>query len=317
MPHRNAAVYAAIAGNLAVAAVKFTAAAMFGSSAILAEAFHSVVDTGNDALLLLGERRSRRPPDENHPLGHGQELYFWSFIVAIVIFAIGAGFSIFEGISRLLHPGSSDESSWNYVVLLFAALFEGGSLIVGYRQFRKNARGRSSWRILRESKDPSVFSVVLEDTAALIGIVIAFAGIWLSRRFGNPAFDAAASIAIGCLLSLVSLVLIREIRGLLLGEAMGREAIEDIRRIARSCKGVVEVSRPLTLYFGPNVILLAMDVEFSSELIAGDVIRTVDQIENSIRRGYPKIQRIYIEAEALSGKRANAGDFSLPQQPAS
>ncbi len=305
MSHPNRAVYAAIAGNVAVAAVKFIAAAVSGSSAILAEAFHSVVDTGNDALLLLGRHRSNRPPDADHPLGHGQELYFWSFIVAILVFAVGAGFSFYEGVSRILHPGPLEKSIWNYAVLLFAALFEGGSLVVGYRQFRQNARGRSSWQLLRESKDPAVFSIVLEDTAALAGIALAFTGIWLSNRFANPVFDSAASIGIGCLLTVVSLILIRESRGLLLGEAMGKAATENIRRIVRSCEGVIEVSRPVTLYFGPDVILLAVDVEFASDLTAGDVIRAVDRIEDSIHHQYPKIRRIYIEAEALRGKHPN------------
>jgi cation diffusion facilitator family transporter len=302
--HSNKAVYAAIAGNVAVAAVKFTAAVLFGSSAILAEAFHSVADTGNDALLLFGRHRSNRPPDEQHPLGYGQELYFWSFIVAILVFAIGGGFSIYEGGYRILHPGTPEHSFWNYVVLALAALFEGGSLVVGYRQFRKSANGRSSWRLFRDSKDPAVFSVVLEDTAAMIGIAIAFIGIWLARHFANPVFEGAASIAIGCLLTVESLLLIRESRGLLLGEAMSKHAIDDIRQITRSCKGVSAVNRPLTLYFGPDVILLAMEVEFDSSLNAGEVIQTVDRIESSIRGPYPKIRRIYIEAEALRGKQA-------------
>jgi len=294
------AVYAAIAGNVAVAAVKFVAAALSGSSAMMAEAFHSVVDTGNDGLLVLGRHRSRRPPDVEHPMGHGQELYFWSFIVGILIFAVGAGFSIFEGISRVLHPGRLEDPTWNYVVLGFAALFEGSSLMVGYREFRKEARGRSSWRTLRESKDPPTFSVVLEDTAALAGIALAFGGIWLAHRFSQPVFDGAASIGIGCVLAIVSILLIRESRGLLIGETMGREAVEYIRRIAQECEGVAAVNRPLTLYFGPEFILLALEVEFSPDLNGNEIPTTVHQIEEAVRRKYPKIRRIYIEAEALN-----------------
>jgi cation diffusion facilitator family transporter len=295
------AVYAAIAGNVAVAAVKFIAAAVSGSSVMFAEAIHSVVDTGNDSLLVFGRHRSRRPADADHPVGHGQELYFWSFIVAILVFAVGAGFSLYEGISRMIHPGRLEDPRWNYIVLGLAALFEGGSLVVGYRQFRREARGRSWWRLLRESKDPPTFSVVLEDTAALIGIAFAVAGIWLAHHFGNEVFDAAASIAVGCLLTAVSILLIRESKGLLLGEAMSRAATEDIRRIAQNCPGVAGANRPLTLYFGPEFILLALEVEF---LPGVEVATAIDRIEAAIRGKYPKIRRIYIEAEALSRSHA-------------
>ncbi len=302
MANSNKAVYAAIGGNLAVAAVKFAAAGLSGSSAMLAEAFHSVVDTGNDALLLLGRKRSRRPPDTDHPLGYGQELYFWSFVVAILVFAVGAGFSLYEGISRILNPGALEDPLWNYIVLGLAAVFEGTSLWIGYRQFRSEARGRSLWRTLRESKDPPTFSVVLEDSAALVGIAIAFVGIWLAQQSANPVFDGAASVAIGGLLGIVSIILARESKGLLLGEAMGPQASDDIRRIAQQCEGVTAANRPLTLYFGPDFILLAIEVEFSSRLSSTELTATVDRIEGAVRRKYPKIQRIYIEAEALAGR---------------
>lgn len=300
MAHADKAVYAAMAGNIAVAAVKFTAAGLSGSSAMLAEAVHSVVDTGDNALLLLGRRRSRRPPDEDHPVGHGQELYFWSFVVAIMVFAVGAGFSLYEGVTRILHPGDLESPLWNYLVLSMAAVFEGTSLAVGYRQFRKEAGDRSLWQTLRESKDPPTFSVVLEDSAALVGIAMAFLGIWLSQVFRDPVFDGAASLAIGCLLTAVSIVLARESKGLLLGEAMARQAREDIRRIVRECDGVSAAQLPLTLYFGPQFILLAIKVEFARHLTGQEVTATVALIEAAIRDRYPKIQRIYIEAGSLT-----------------
>jgi cation diffusion facilitator family transporter len=293
------AVYAALAGNIGVAVVKFIAALSSGSSAMLAETFHSVVDSGNGALLLLGRHRSRRPPDDNHPLGHGQELYFWSFIVAVMVFAVGAGFSLYEGISRILHPAKVEDPMWSYIVLALSALFEGSSLIVGVKQFRKEANGRSLWRTLRESKDPPTFSVVLEDSAALVGIAFAFIGLLLARLFDNSLFDGAASVAIGCLLTVVSMVLIRESHDLLMGEAMSRKASDDIRRIARACRGVSEVDRPLTLYFGPEFILVALDVGFSPDLNSRDLAAVVDHIESAVRHKYPNVGRIYIEAASL------------------
>lgn len=300
------AVYAAIVGDVAVAAAKFTAALFTGSSAMLAEAFHSVVDTGDDVLLLWGQHRSRRPADSDHPLGHGQELYFWSFVVSILIFAVGAGFAMYEGITRILRPGVMESATWNYSVLGIAAVFEAGSLAVGYHQFRSEMRGRSLWRTLHESKNPPVFTVVLEDTAALVGLAIAFLGIWLAHRFHRPEFDGGASVLIGVLLAVVSIVLARESKSLLLGEAMSGEAREEIQRMVQQCDGVVQASRPLTLYFGPEYILVAIDVEFAAGLAGGQLTGTVDRIERSIRQRYPKVQRIFIEAEAISaaGPRA-------------
>ncbi len=266
---------------------------------MLAEAFHSVVDTGDDVLLLWGRFRSRRPADADHPLGHGQELYFWSFVVAVLIFAVGAGFALYEGISRIRNPEALGSPTWNYAVLAIAGLFEGGSLLVGYRYFRSESRGRSLWQTLHESKDPPVFTVVLEDTAALIGIAVAFLGIWLAEHFQRPDFDGAASIAIGLLLTAVSVVLARESKSLLVGEAMGVKAREEICRIVTACDGVVQANRPLTLYFGPDFILLAIEVEFAPGLGGAALTGAVDRIEQSVRQRFPKIQRIYIEAEAI------------------
>jgi cation diffusion facilitator family transporter len=221
-----------------------------------------------------------------------------------MVVAVGAGFSLYEGISRLLHPAKVENPMWSYIVLALSALFEGSSLIVGVKQFRKEANGRSLWRTLRESKDPPTFSVVLEDSAALIGILLAFVGLLLARIFDNSLFDGAASIAIGCLLTVGSLLLIRESRDLLMGEAMSRQASDDIRRIARSCGGVSEVDRPLTLYFGPEFILVALDVGFSPDLNSRDLATVVDRIESAVREKYPNVRRIYIEAASLGRCRS-------------
>jgi cation diffusion facilitator family transporter len=274
---------------------------------MLAEAFHSVADTGNDALLLLGRKRSRRPADAEHPFGHGQELYFWTFIVAIVVFAAGAGFSIFEGITRILNPTRPESAKWNYVVLAAAAVFEGSSLMVGFRQFRKEAHGRPLWRTLRNSKDPTIFSVVMEDSAALIGIGIAFAGIWLAARFHTSFYDGLASILIGLLLTAVAGVLARESKGLLVGEAMDPGEVDELVRIVKSCQGVEQARRPLTMYFGPDRVLLAIDVQFEPGLSADAVAEAVDRIESAIRRRDPRIQRIFIEAESIRATAPTRG----------
>lgn len=302
MSGSNKAVVAAIAGNIAVCVIKFIAATATGSSTMLAESFHSVADSCNDSFLLLGKKRSSRPSDHAHPFGYGQELYFWSFLLAIVVFAVGAGFSFYEGISRLLHPIPLENPMWNYVVLSLAALFEGASLVVGYRQFRLEAGSRTFWRTLRESKDPSTFSVVLEDGAALIGLAIAFAGIWAAEHFGQPVYDGVASILIGILLTAVSVVLARESKGLLLGEALDANDVHKLRELVEQCEGVERSAYPLTMYFGPEQILAAIDVQFASDLSAGGVAQTVNRIESAVRQHNGKIRRIFIEARSFASK---------------
>lgn len=294
------AVYAAMAGNTAVAITKFIAALASGSSAMLAEAFHSTVDTGNSSLLLLGRRRSKRPADAAHPFGHGQELYFWTFIVAIMIFAVGAGFSMYEGITHLMHPSAPEDPTWNYVVLGLAAVFEGASLYVALKQFSLEAHGQSLWQEFRQGKDPTTFSVVFEDFAALLGIAVALIGIYLAHRYQNPAFDAAGSITIGAILATVAILLARESRGLLLGEAMTSSDREEICRIAARDRDVERVNSPLTMYFGPQTILLAIEVEFAPGLSSAEITGAIDRVERSVSERFPKVKHIFIEAQAIS-----------------
>ena len=299
MAESRIAIYAALAGNAAVAITKGLAAGITGSSAMLSESIHSAVDTGNEALLLVGKRRSARPPDEAHPFGHGQELYFWTLIVSLVIFAGGGAVSCYEGILRLLNPSPPESSIWNYIVLGLAGIFEGASLYIGLRQFRRAYPGQPFWTVVRRSKDPTIFTVVFEDSAALVGLVFAFLGVYLSGRFGTSAFDATASILIGLLLMGVAVILVRESKGLLTGEAADREVQRGIRGILESDRDVVAANPPLTIYFGPETILLAAEIEFSDRLTAVQIGSAIDRLEAAVRSQYPKVKRIFIEAESI------------------
>ena len=301
-------VYVAIAANVAIALCKYVAAFATGSAAMLAEAFHSTADSCNELLLLVGIRRSERPPDELHPFGHGKELYFWSLIVAIVIFGLGGGLSLHDGISRLLHPVPATNPHWNYLVLGFAAIFEGYSWIVSRRELK--ARGRrhrqSIWRVIRASKDPTVFTVFLEDSAALIGMAIAFVGIFLSQRLNNPYWDAGASLLIGLVLIGVAIVLANESRELLLGERAHLAQVRKVRNIIQSEPSVREVGDLFTLQFGPDQILLAVSIHFDPNLRVRDLEPTIERLERKIQKEEPAIKRIFIEAEALKKKKRAA-----------
>jgi cation diffusion facilitator family transporter len=288
---------------LVIAVAKFVAALVTGSSAMLAEAIHSLVDTGNELLLLLGIERSKRPADPLHPFGHGKELYFWSLIVAILLFGLGAGMSIYEGISHLEHPVEIRDPTWNYVVLGVALLAEGTSWTIALRKLLENRRaGQSLWRTLRTSKDPTVYTVLAEDSAALAGIGIAFLGVLLGHQLRNPHLDGLASIAIGVTLATVAGYLVLESRDLLIGESAEADVVESVRALAQANPAVVRVFRPLTMHFGPNRVLLNLDIEFRPELTANEVAAAVDHLESRIRAEHPQIRRIFIEAEAFTGR---------------
>jgi cation diffusion facilitator family transporter len=295
----NRAIYAALAGNVAIAVTKLATASVSGSSAMLAEGVHSIVDSGNQLLLLFGRRQAARPPDAEHPFGHGQELYFWTLIVAVLIFGVGGGVSLYEGVTHLAHPHPAENVKWSYIVLAAALLFETISFLIGYAQFREEAGGQNLWQAMRTSKDPTTFTVVFEDTAALAGIIIAFLGIWLGEHFHNPAFDGAASIAIGALLMGVSVLLARESKGLLIGEAVDATTLRDVWALARQDPAVESVSRPLTMHLGPDDVLLAMEIQFRGKLPAPEVAAAVDRIEQAISSKYPQIRHVFVEAKSL------------------
>jgi cation diffusion facilitator family transporter len=293
------AIIAAIAGNLAIAVTKFTAAFFSGSSAMLSEGIHSVVDTGNGALLLLGLRKSQKPADANHPFGHGKELYFWCLVVAILIFALGGGMSVYEGVTHLQHPHMSDPT-WNYVVLGIAFVFESISSFFAFRAFKQELKGMGVFRTIRASKDPTTFTVLFEDTAALLGLVVAFLGIFLGHVFENPYFDGAASIAIGVILAVVAVFLAYESKGLLIGEGVDAETLASIRSIVGGDAAVAEVKKSLTMHFGPADVLLTLDVRFKSDVSAEEAATAVNRLEEQIRARHPQIKHIFIEAKSLA-----------------
>ncbi|HZS09985.1 MAG TPA: cation diffusion facilitator family transporter [Blastocatellia bacterium] len=297
------AVYAAIGGNLAIATTKFIAAALTGSSAMLSEAIHSLVDTGNGGLLLLGLHQSRKPPDETHPFGHGKELYFWALIVALMIFAGGGGVSAYEGILHVIHPHPLADPTWNYIVLGCGMVFEGISFTIAFREFLAVKGGKGILETIRASKDPTIYAVVFEDTAALLGLGVAIIGIFLTRRLGNPYFDGIASIIIGLILGVVAVFLAYQCRGLLVGERADPRMLQGIHALAGADPAVERVRCPLTMHFGPHEILLALEIQFRRDLSSADVTAAVDRLEKAIRGKYPDVRRIFIEAEAISSER--------------
>lgn len=302
MPSRSShgVVWIAIISNLAIAVTKFVAAVLTGSSAMLAEAFHSLVDTGNEGLMLLGLKRSVRPADETHPFGHGRELYFWALLVAILIFGIGGGFSIYDGIIRILHPSAMNKGWVDYLVLGLAALFEGYSWHVARGSLLSIRRpGESLWDIIRRSKNPVTFTVFLEDTAALIGIALAFTGILLSQFLHNPYFDASASIGIGIVLCAVALVLVGESGALLVGESADIYLVRRVKQVIRAEPEVEDVGDVLTMQLGPEQVFLAVDIRFRVGIGVRDLESAIDRLEAHIREAEPSVRRIFIEAEAI------------------
>lgn len=302
MAESKTAVYGAIAANVAIATTKFIVAGVTGSSAMLSEAVHSTVDTGNGLLLLVGMHRSKRPASRAHPFGHGKELYFWSLIVAVLIFGLGGGISMYEGVQHMRAPEPLTDPFWNYMVLGAAAVFEGASFLVALRQFRSETKGRPFWRALHTSKDPSIYTVLAEDGAALLGLLLAAGGVYASHALDMPVLDGAASVAIGILLAGVAVLLMRESHGLLIGEGIQRETANAIMALAEAHASVARAQPPLSMYMGSNEVLLAMDVEFVAGTSADTVVNTVEAIENEIGKRYPRINRIYIEARRSGAK---------------
>jgi len=305
-------IYAAIAANVAIAATKLVVAGITGSSAMLSEGIHSTVDTLDGVLLLVGMRLSDRPADQRHPFGYGKELYFWSLIVAVLIFGVGGGVSIYEGVLHLIDPTPLEDAGWSYAILGAAALFEGTSFLIALRQFKRSIGAERFWKSLRTSKDPTLYTVMAEDSAALAGLAAAAIGIWGSHALGIPAFDAGASIVIGLLLCGVSSLLIFQSRKLLVGEGVETKMAEEIRRIAQSEPDVYRAGWPLSMHLGPDDVLLALDAEFRDGVPAEEISAAVNRIERAIRERFPKIGRIYIESRTLS--RADARPAPAPAE---
>jgi len=291
-------IYAALIGNFLIALTKFIAFFMTKSSAMLSEGVHSVVDTGNQVLLLYGLRKARQPADEKFPFGHGKEVYFWGFIVAIMIFTVGAGVSIYKGVHHLVHPTPIHNPTLNYFVLGCAMLFEGAAWYFALTEFTK-AKGKWGYlQAVHRGKDPSMFVVLFEDSAAMLGILVAFAGIFLSQITGNPIYDGAASVIIGLILAGTAAWLAYEIKGLLIGESAHPEIIKGVKEIAKSYPKIKHVNEILTLHMGPDFILLNLSVDFADSLLAGDLEDTIARLDRQIKQVYPKIKRVFVEAEA-------------------
>lgn len=290
--------FAALAGNLAIAASKFAAAFVAGSSSMLTEAIHSLVDSGNQVLLLHGQQRSRLPPDRRHPLGHGRELYFWGFVVALLIFTTGAGMSFYEGWRHYNEPEMLTLPWVNFAVLGAAFVFEGSSLSVAVREFlRSKPADLSWWRALRDSKDPAIFVVLVEDSAALAGLIIAAVFIGLTVVTGDARWDGVGSMTIGVLLAGVAILLASECKALLIGETADPAVQAAIKRIAQEQAGVCEVNEVLTVQLSPRQIVAMVSLDFDDDLSLAHVEGIAAEIERQSKDAYPEVMRLFIRPQ--------------------
>ncbi|PBB90841.1 cation transporter [Mesorhizobium sp. WSM3864] len=306
-------IYAALAGNVAIALTKFAAAFFTGSSAMLSEGVHSLVDTGNGALLLYGMRRAARPPDRTHPLGHGRELYFWSFIVALLVFALGAGVSFYEGVIHIMAPEPIVNAKVNYIVLGLSFLFEGSSWLVALKEFR-GQKGRLGWfEAVRMSKDPSIYTVLFEDSAALLGLVVAFVGILSAELLGIPELDGAGSIGIAVILGATAIFLARESKGLLIGEPASPEVQRKVLAIAQEDPAVQRANGILSVHIGPEEIVAGLSIEFEDHLTAPEIEACVERLEARLKSDMPEITRLFVKPQATGTwerrRKAIAGAF--------
>ena len=296
-PSSKLVVYAALAGNLAIAATKFAAAAITGSSAMLSEAVHSMVDSTNEVLLLYGTARAARMPDASHPFGYGRELYFWAFIVALLVLALGAGVSVYEGISHLRHPEPMTRPLVNYVVLAASIVFEGATWLIALRAFRAGKGRLGYFEAFRRSKDPTTFTVLFEDTAALIGLFIALAGITARHVLQRPEFDGIASILIGGVLAASSLLLARETKGLLLGEAAHPHVRDDILRIAGEDAAIRTANGVLTMQLGPHQVVAALSAEFEDALNTTEIEACITRVEHAAKAAHPALAALFVKPQ--------------------
>ncbi|TCM22289.1 cation diffusion facilitator family transporter [Novosphingobium sp. PhB165] len=298
----NIVLYGALAANLGIAVAKFTAAAISGSSSMLTEGVHSLVDSGNQILLLYGQKRASRPADFSHPFGYGRELYFWAFVVAILIFAVGAGVSIYEGLVHITNPRRIEDPTLNYIVLAIAFVMEGASWTLAVREFNAGRGDQTWWRAIHRSKDPPGFIVLFEDSAALIGLVIAAIGIWAAIHFDDPRIDGVASVLIGCVLAGVAIVLAREAKGLLIGEAADPVLIGQLRGVLDGHPRIDAVNHIRTIHTSPQAIFVAISADFADDLLMGEAETLIEELEHRMKALSPWITSIYIRPE----KRADA-----------
>jgi cation diffusion facilitator family transporter len=292
----------ALAANVGIAIAKFIAAAVTGSSAMLTEGVHSLVDSANQLLLMYGQRQAAKPADAIHPGGYGRELYFWSFVVALLVFALGAGVSVYEGILHIIEPEPAVSPLVGYIVLAIAFALEGGSTFTAFREFDAKRRGRSWLQALTSTKDAAIVIVLLENGAAMAGILVAGIGLFISQMTGDPRFDGIASILIGFLLGLVAIFLAREAKGLLIGEAADPELIAGVR-VAVTREGIMGVGEIMTLHNAPDQVVVAVNVDFDNRLSASDVERIVADIEHDLQRLFSSIHRVYVRPHEDAGMK--------------
>ncbi len=290
-------VVAALLGNMAIAATKFAAASLTGSSGMLSEAIHSLVDTGNEVLLLYGMNRAARPPDAMRPFGHGRELYFWSFVVALLIFAGGALAAFYEGINHIRHPEPIERPGILFGVFAAAFVFEGISWTIALREFRRTQGRFTWWQAFRRSKDPTTFMVLFEDSAALAGIVVATLGAALTLWTGDARYDGAASLVIGVILAVVAVLLGRESKELLLGERADPELSEAIGAIVKRTRGVDHCNAITTVQLAPQQILVMLSIEFKDDLNAPAIEAAVARLETRVRAAFPQVVALFVKPQ--------------------
>jgi cation diffusion facilitator family transporter len=297
-------IYAALLANILIVIAKATAAFVTSSSAMLSEAVHSSIDSTNEVLLLYGARRSRQNPDKNHPFGYGREIYFWSFIVALLIFALGAGISFYEGIMHILSPQPIEHATVNYIVLGLSIVFESGSLLVAVRTVRSEKGNQTYWELIVRSKDPTKIIVLLEDSAAIAGLLIALAGTWASIAFDAPIYDGIASIMISLLLAGVAIVLARESKALLIGEQADPVLEAALRKTAMNSTGIVAINGILTSQISPTEVLVALSLEFQDDLTLVDVEHIIAEMETGMRHAHPEVTALFIKPQSPIGFKA-------------
>lgn len=293
----NLVLYGALTANVGIAIAKFVAASLTGSSSMLTEGVHSLVDSGNQILLLYGQRRAKQPADAAHPFGYGRELYFWAFIVAILIFAVGAGVSVYEGWSHIMRPEPLGDPVIIYIILAIAAALEGTSWAIAVREFDSKRGSSSWWQSIRKSKDPAGFIVLFEDSAALIGLALAGIGVWASHRFDDPRIDGVASIAIGLILATVAALLAREAKGLLIGESADPAIIAAVRQILDAHPEITAVNHVRTIHTAPDAVFVAISADFADDLLMGRAESLIEALDRELKDAIPELTSIYIRPE--------------------
>jgi len=294
-------IYSALIANIAIAVTKFIAAAITGSSAMISEGIHSVVDTANELLLLLGITKSKKPADKKRPFGYGRELYFWSFIVSILIFGVGGGIAFYEGVTHLQHPHTIENPMWSYIVLTASLIFNLVSFFIALKAFNKN-RKDNVWETIKKSKDPSNIVILFEDAGDVLGVAVALAGVYFGYKYQNPYYDGIASIIIGIILTAISFLLARESRSLLMGESVDESIIDAVIKISEKDEAIEKVFYPLTVYLSPEEIVLVLETVFKDDLNTRQINEAIERIQIKIQKQYPNIKQIFIEPHFADSK---------------